>query len=84
MENKDIRLLASIPGRVIAEEIQRLLEASGIYTVLVSDNPASSVLNAHMGSYPMETIHIRINSKEYQQAIEILANGPYEELVNKE
>ena len=42
MEENDLRILVSIEDRVIAEDIQNMLEESEIYTLLVSDNPASS------------------------------------------
>jgi len=52
MEKNDLRLLLSIEDRVIAEDIQNMLEESEIYTMLVSDNPASSVLSSYMGLNP--------------------------------
>ena len=52
MEKNDLRLLLSIDDRVIAEDLQNILEESEIYTMLVSDNPASSVLSSYMGLNP--------------------------------
>ena len=72
MEKNDLRLLFSTGDRGIAEEIKRFLEEFGIYTMLVSDNPASSVIGIYMGSSAMETIDIQINNEDYQKAIEIL------------
>jgi len=83
METNDLRLLVSIDDRVIAEDIQSILEESDIYTMLVSDNPASSVMNSYMGSNPTESIDIQINIEDYQRAIEILIDSPYKELVDK-
>lgn len=82
MENNDVRLLLSTEDRVIAEDIQRILEESGIYTMLVSDNPASSYLSAYIGLNSAEGIDIQINTNDYQQAVEILKDSPYRELVN--
>lgn len=82
MEKNDLRLLISIEDRIIAEDIQSFLEESGIYTMLVSDNPASSILSTYMGSSPAENIDIQINIKDYQQAIEILNDSPYKELID--
>ena len=82
MEKNDLRLLLSIEVRVLAEDIQRLLEESDIYTMLVSDNPASSALSSYMGSNPTENIDIQINIDDYQRAIEILTDSPYKELVD--
>jgi len=82
METNDLRLLVSIDDRVIAEDIQSILEESDIYTMLVSDNPASSVMSSYMGSNPTESIDIQINIEDYQRAIEILIDSPYKELVD--
>lgn len=81
MSKNDFKLLLSIDDRIIAEDIQSVLDASEIYTALQSDNPASSVLNAYLGSNPYEKINIIINSNDYQRAIEILKDSPYRELV---
>jgi hypothetical protein len=81
METNDLRVLLSIGDRVIAEDIQGILEESEIYTMLVSDNPASSVLGAYMGLNPTENIEIQINNEDYQRAIEILNDSPYKELL---
>jgi len=84
MEKNDLRLLLSIEDRVLAEDIQSLLEESGIYTMLVSDNPASSVLGSYMGLNPTESIDIQINIDDYRLAIEILTDSPYKEIVENE
>jgi len=81
MEKNDLRLLLSIEDRIIAEDIQNLLEESEIYTMLVSDNPASSVLSSYTGLNPTEDIDIQINNDDYPRAIEILLDSPYKELV---
>jgi len=72
MKTNDLRVLLSTEDRVIAEDIQSILEEHDIYTMLVSDNPASSVIGIYMGSSAMETIDIQINEEDYQRAIEIL------------
>lgn len=82
MEKNDLRLLISIEDRVIAEDIQSVLEESEIYTMLVSDNPASSALSSYMGSNPLEGIDILINENDYKRAIEILSDSPYKELAD--
>jgi len=84
MKKDDLRILLSIEDRFIAEDIQRFLEESGIYTMLVSDNPASSVLGSYTGLNPTENIDIQINTEDYRQAIEILTDSPYKELVEEE
>lgn len=83
MEKNDLRLLMSIEDRVIAEDIQSILEESEIYTMLVSDNPASSILSIYSGLNPMECIDIQISEKDYERAIEILIDSPYKELLDK-
>ena len=72
MKTNELRVLLSTEDRVIAEDIQSILEEHEIYTMLVSDNPASSVIGIYMGSSAMETIDIQINNEDYQRAIEIL------------
>ena len=82
MEKNELRLLLSIEDRIIAEDIQSLLEGSEIYTMLVSDNPASSIMTTYTGFNPVESIGIQINREDYQQAIELLSDSPYKELVD--
>ena len=84
MEKNDLRLLLSMEDRVLAEDIQSFLEESDIYTMLVSDNPASSVLGSYTGLNPTESIDIQINIEDYRRAIEILTDSPYKEIVENE
>jgi hypothetical protein len=72
MKTNELRVLLSTEDRVIAEDVQSILEEHDIYTMLVSDNPASSVIGIYMGSSAMETIDIQINNEDYQRAVEIL------------
>lgn len=76
----DITTLIKIDDMVVAEDIQRLLDKSHIYTLLLSDNPASSAFNAY-GIRPMENISIQVNKAEFLKAIEILKDSPYAELL---
>ncbi len=80
MESKIITLL-QIDDMVVAEDIQRILEESQIYTLLLSDNPAASAFNAYSGIRPMENITIQINKADYPKAIEILNGCGYDELL---
>ncbi len=82
MDKNEIVRLLTIDDRILAEDIQRLLDDSGIYTLLVSDNPASSVMTAYTGLNTSERIEIQINKLDYQQAIKILHNSPYKDLVD--
>lgn len=82
MKENDLRLLLSIDDRVIADDIQATLEEYEIYTMLVSDNPASSVLGSYMGLNPMENIGIQINKNDYQRAVEILKDSDFKELLD--
>jgi len=82
MKENDLRLLLSIDDRVIAEDIQATLEEYEIYTMLVSDNPASSVLGSYTGLNPIETVEIQINKNDYQRAVEILKNSDFKELLD--
>jgi len=83
MEKNDLRILLSIEDRVIAEDIQNMLEESEIYTMLVSDNPASSILTTYSGMNPVECIDIQLNKNDYQRAVEILIDSPYNELLEE-
>ena len=80
MEN-DLTTLLEIDDMIIAEDIQRVLEDSQIFTMLVSDHPASSVLNIYSGQNPSENLSIRINKNDYLKAIEILKNTAYKDLL---
>lgn len=80
MKINDLKILLTIEDRLIAEHIQSLLEEHEIYTLLGSDNPASSVISTY-GLNPVESIEIKINVQNYQKAIEILAETPYNELI---
>lgn len=81
MKNEELKLLLTIDDRIIAEDIQNLLEESEIFTILVSDNPASSILTTYSGLNPVESIEIQINSKDYDQAIKILIDSSYNDLL---
>jgi len=81
MMNEELKLLLTIDDRIIAEDIQNLLEESEIFTILVSDNPASSILTTYSGLNPVESIEIQINSKDYDQAIKILIDSSYKDLL---
>ena len=83
MEKNDLRILLSIEDRVIAEDIQNMLEESEIYTMLVSDNPASSILTTYSGLNPVECIDIQLNKNDYQRAVEILIDSSYNELLEE-
>lgn len=77
----DLMILLEINDMVIAEDIRRVLENSKIYSMLVSDNPASSVLNVYSGINPTENISIQVNKNDYQEAIGIINNSPYKDLL---
>ena len=82
MENNDFRLLFSTEDRGIAEEIKSFLEEFEIYTMLVSDNLASSYVSIIYEFNLTESIDIQINENDYQRAIELLNDSPYKELVS--
>lgn len=80
MDN-DLTILLETNDMVIAEDIQSLLEDSQIYSMIVSDNPASSVLNIYSGFNPIENVSIKINKNDYQKAVEVINNSAYKELL---
>lgn len=79
--DKDLTILLETDDNVVAEDIQILLEGAQIYSVLVSDNPASSVLNVYSGFAPIENISIQVNNNDYPEALEIIKNSIYKELL---
>lgn len=81
MEN-DLMNLLEINDMIVAEDIQRVLEDSQIYSLLVSDNPASSVLNVYSGLNPIENISIQVNKNDYQKALELINDSPYKDLLS--
>ena len=84
MGTNDIMRLLSIEDRGIAEEFKDLLEESEIFTMLVTDNPASSFMGAYFGLNHKESIEIQINKNDYLLAMEILNESPYKDLVRNE
>lgn len=75
------KLLMTVEDRIIAEDIQRILEEYEIYTILNSDNPAFSIIGTY-GMNPIENIDIRVNTLDVERAIEILNESPYKGLIN--
>ena len=76
----DLKVLLEIGDRIVSEDIQRLLEESGIYSILESDNPASSVINIYSGLDANENITIRVNRNDFPEAIKVLCNSQYKDL----
>lgn len=56
MGKNDLRLLVSVEDRVIAENTKSVLEESEIYSILVSDNPASSFISTYFGFIPEKVL----------------------------
>ena len=83
MKTNDLRVLLSTEDRIAAENIQSILEEHDIYTMLVSDNPASSILTTYSGMNPVECIDIQLNKNDYQRAVEILIDSSYNELLEE-
>lgn len=77
----DTRPLLKTDDRIMAEDIKSLLEESEIYSLLRSDNPASSIMTAYTGS-ALEGITIIVNSDEYIKAKEIIQNSPFLDVVS--
>ncbi len=77
----DLKILLEIDDRVIAENIQRILEESSIYSIIYSDNPASSILNIFSGLNANENIILRVNNNDFPKAIEVLSKTQYKNLL---
>ena len=82
MKKEESKLLLTIDDRIIIEEIQRILEDSNIFSVVLSDNPASSAMSSLMGSSPLENLDLIVNIEDYDKAVEIVSKSQYEDLIN--
>lgn len=80
MKETDLRLLLSTEDHVIAEDIQRILEESGIYTLASSDHPASSYMSAYFGLAPTQGITLQISKEDFPHALKLLLDSPYQDL----
>ncbi len=78
---QDTRILLSTDDRVMAEDIKSLLIESEIYTLLRSDNPASSIMGAYIGVNPLEGITMIVNVDEYEKAKKIIQTSLFAEVV---
>ncbi|MFC2086571.1 putative signal transducing protein [Bacteroidota bacterium] len=74
-------LLLKIGNMKEAKVIQSMLEESGIYSMLESDNPASSIMNIYSGLNAIENITIQVTKNDYHKAIKIIRNTKYAELL---
>ena len=77
MTENDLIILLEVNDRIIVENIQQILEESGIFSLMASDNPASSLLNIYSGLNPFENILIKVHKDDYQRAVEIINNIQY-------
>ncbi len=80
--DSDLKELFTINDRTIAEEVQNYLDGFKIYTMITSDNPSSSAINAFMGANPIEEITVLVNVLDYPKAVKILGDSQYKSLVN--
>jgi transcription antitermination factor NusA-like protein len=80
----NLTTLLQVDDMIIAKEIQGLLEESGIYCLLSSDNPASSIINVYGGFNPAENVTVQINESDFQAAAEIIGNSFYKDLLAEE
>jgi transcription antitermination factor NusA-like protein len=80
----NITTLLQVDDMGVAKEIQALLEESGIYCLLISDNPASSIINVYGGFNPAENVTIQINESDFQAAAEIITNSLYKDLLTSD
>ena len=81
MESHDLKTLLTVDDRLIAEDIQAILEEHEIYTILFSDNSAASIISTYSGLNPIESIELKTTILDYPKAIEIVLESQYNELV---
>ena len=77
MEDKDTRILFRTDRRRKAEEVQRYLDEAKVYTLIASDNAASSALNAFLGTNPSERVQVQVNKEDYEKAVKLLTDFPF-------
>ncbi len=78
---QDTKSLLQIGDKIIAQEIQCMLEEENVYSLLRSDNPASSFLNTYMGTGTIENVEVVVNKDDYNKASEIIKNSAYADLL---
>ncbi|MGQ1787275.1 MULTISPECIES: putative signal transducing protein [unclassified Saccharicrinis] len=81
MADTEIKALLQVSDKIIAEEIKRILEGSGIYSLLHSDNPASSLMNTYFGSATQDDITLKVNAADYENAVKIIEEHGYQDLL---
>ncbi len=78
MAEEVIKTLFRISDKVIAEEVKRILEEKGIFSLISSDDPAESVMNTYFGSAFKGGIYtIQINGDDYLNARSIVEESGY-------
>ncbi|MBN2519901.1 MAG: DUF2007 domain-containing protein [Bacteroidales bacterium] len=82
--NNELVSLVKVNDKAIAEEIQHVLQETGIYSILKSDHPASSALSMYVGNNVFETISVYVTKDNSFRASQILENTPYYQLFIEE
>ncbi len=82
--NHNLTTLLQVDDMFVAKDIQSILEESNIYCLLISDNPASSIMNVYSGFNPAECVTIQINESDYPAAVEAVNNSFYKDLLSNE
>jgi hypothetical protein len=77
----DLKVLLSIGDRIIAEDIQRLLEENGIYSLLISDNAAAAAMQIFAGSISSENITIKVHIDSYENAVKLITSSQYADIL---
>jgi len=81
MTASDIKPLLAVEDKVIADEIKRILEEAGIYSLLESDNPASSFHQVYMGSAARENITLSVTLDSFEAAQKVIQEHGYQDLL---
>ncbi len=82
--NHNLTTLLQVDDMFVAKDIQSILEESNIYCLLISDNPASSIMNVYSGFNPAECVTIQINESDYPAAVAAVNNSFYKDLLSNE
>jgi len=78
----EILVLCIVDNMIVAQDMRRYLEEKGIYTLIESDNPASSVMNVYTGMNAFESISIKIVASEFEKACNALESSPFSEYMS--
>lgn len=79
----EIKDLMKLTNRTIAQEVQHLLEEHGIYSLIESDHPASSLMAVYSRMNVIEDLVVKVHRDDEMGARSVIVAGGYEEYLLK-